>query len=93
MSWTPPDSGASGYVIVYRPSNAPSNQTLSAQVDDAEATSYVIKSVMTETEYTVQVLAYMELPTTLSNGATVYLDGKSIYVVVQSIFLISDFLL
>ena len=76
VNWTAPDSGASGYVIVYRPSSAPSNQTMSVQVD-TEATSYVIESVMTETEYTVQVLAYLELPTSLSSSATVYLDGKS----------------
>ena len=61
-------------MIVYRPSN--SDQTHSVQVDDAEATSYIIESVMTETEYTVQMIAYMELSTSLSNSATVYLDGK-----------------
>ena len=73
--WTPPTSGASGYLILYHPSNAP-QQALSEIVNDPSATDYLIEGVMAETEYTVQMVAYAELPTSLSINATVYLDGK-----------------
>ena len=78
VTWTHPPGGASGYVIFYSPSSPMADHTLSVQVDDPEATSHTIQSMMTQTEYTIQMLAYAELSTALSDSTTVYLDGKCI---------------
>ena len=73
VTWTHPPGGASGYVIFYSPSSPMADHTLSVQVDDPEATSHTIQSMMTQTEYTIQMLAYAELSTALSDSTTVYL--------------------
>ena len=79
VSWTQPQGGASGYAVVYRPTSTPPSQALHVRVEDAGATNYTIQSVETEANYTVQVLAYIHLPSSLSQAATVYLDGTHTY--------------
>ena len=74
VSWTIPIGGASGYVVMFYPTDDTEAIT-NVRVDDGIATSYTIENVETETEYTVQMLAYIHLPSDLSETTTVYLDG------------------
>ena len=76
VTWTPPTGGADGYLIVYRPSVANPSESVSIRIDNATATSYLIENMAAETEYTIQMLAFAELPTSLSNSITIFLDGK-----------------
>ena len=74
VSWTPPTSGANGYLILYRPTSQVHNETV--RIDNSTATSYIIESVMGQTVYTIQMLAYLELSTSLSNTVEIEIDGK-----------------
>lgn len=74
MSWTPPTSGADGYLILYRPTSEVYNETV--RIDNSTATSYTLESVVGQTEYTIQMLAYFELSTPLSSSVEIKLDGK-----------------
>ena len=74
VSWTPPTSGANGYLILYRPTGGVHNETI--RIDNSTARSYVIESVMGRVKYTIQILAYLELSTSLSNIVEIELDGK-----------------
>ena len=85
VSWTGPVSGATGYAIYYRPTNSPSDQTQFVLVNNGDATSYTVEGIKPETEYTVQMLTYAELPTTLSNTATVFLDGEYMHTYIASL--------
>ena len=72
VSWTPPTSGASGYLILY--TSEVHNETV--RIDNSTATSYIMESVMGQIVYTIQMLAYLELSTSLSNIVEIELDGK-----------------
>ena len=77
MTWTPPTGGVNGYVIVYGPTNAADTETLSVRVDDSAATTHTIEGIATEREYTVHMWAFLDLPSSLSNSDTVFLDGEN----------------
>ena len=74
VSWTSPTSGANGYLILYRPTSEIHNETV--RIDDSTATSYIIENVMGRVNYTIQMLAYLELSSSLSNIVEIELDGK-----------------
>ena len=75
VSWTPPTGAVNSYIILYGPADTP---PLSVRVTDSAATTHTIEGIAVETEYTVQMWAYIDLPSSLSNSATVYLDGERI---------------
>ena len=77
VTWTPPTGGVNGYVIVYGPTNAADTETLSVRVDDSAATTHTIEGISTEREYTVHMWAFLDLPSSLSNSDTVFLDGEN----------------
>ena len=75
VSWDPSTGAVDGYIILYGPADT---LPLSMRVTDSTATTHTIEGIAVETEYTVQMLAYIDLPSSLSNSATVYLDGERI---------------
>ena len=81
VTWTPPTGEISGYIIVYGPKDAPPPETLSAvNVDNPAVTAYTLEDITPESEYTIEMWAYLELPSSRSQPTTIHLDGEnSIY--------------
>ena len=81
VTWTPPTGEISGYIIVYGPTDAPPPETLSAvNVDNPAVTAYTLEDITPEREYTIEMWAYLELPSSRSQPTTIHLDGEnSIY--------------
>jgi hypothetical protein len=75
VTWTPPTGEISGYIIVYGPKDAPPPETLSAvNVDNPAVTAYTLEDITPEREYTIEMWAYLELPSSRSQPTTIHLD-------------------
>jgi hypothetical protein len=80
VTWTPPTGEISGYIIVYGPKDAQPTETLSAvNVDNPAVTAHTLEDIAPETEYTVEMWAYLELPSSRSQPTTIHLDGENLY--------------
>ena len=78
VTWTQPSGKVSGYVIVYGPTNAPPTETPSpVNVEDPAAIDYTIEDIAPEIEFTIEMWAYLDLPSSSSNPTTIYLDGEN----------------
>lgn len=46
-------------------------------VDDPAAIDYTIENIAPEIEFTIEMWAYLDLPSSSSNPTTIYLDGEN----------------
>ena len=77
VTWTPPTGEISGYIIVYGPKDAQPTETVN--VDNPAVTAHTLEDIAPETEYTVEMWAYLELPSSRSQPTTIHLDGENLY--------------
>ena len=71
VSWTQPAGKISGYIIVYG--------SKAVNVDNPAVTAYTLEDITLETQYTVEMWAYLELPSSRSQPTTIYLDSENLY--------------
>ena len=75
VSWSPPEGGADGYIILY---STEGSSNMTQLVEGGEQTSSLLTDLSEGHLYTIRVFAYNDLPSLLSHPLHLILDGKQL---------------